>query len=157
MTTSRQDADTIIQSINALRDGKKGTPVKAAAEKGSEEGGQQPCSLPYDKGQTAPAHADAYQPSVHHEPPEVRAWCFLVTLDGLRFTTPVTNPISRWQWVPQAEEGQSQHLSSVVGGKDVVTQLFEYLEKIGIRGHGLIDATNYSSIVGLLISTPMKH
>lgn len=41
-----------------------------------------------------------------------------------------------------------------MGGKDVITQLFEYLEQIGIRGHGLIDATNHSSIVGLLISTP---
>jgi hypothetical protein len=53
----------------------------------------------------------------------------------------------------QIEETHGQQLSSLVGGKDVITQLFQYLEQIGIRGHGLIDATNHSSIVGLLIST----
>eukprot|EP00884_Botryococcus_braunii_P021327 jgi/Botrbrau1/7879/Bobra.9_2s0053.2 len=53
---------------------------------------------------------------------------------------------------PQIEDRHNQQLSSLVGGKDVITQLFQYLEQIGIRGHGLIDATNHSSIVGLLIS-----
>jgi len=42
-------------------------------------------------------------------------------------------------------------LSHLVGGQDVVTDLFAFMNHIGIQGMGLVEATERSPSVGYII------
>jgi hypothetical protein len=55
----------------------------------------------------------------------------------------------------QVAETEGQALSSLVGGNEVIKELYQYLEDIGIRGAGLLEATSQSSTMGLIISEPL--
>jgi hypothetical protein len=45
-------------------------------------------------------------------------------------------------------------LSHLVGGQDVVTDLFAFMNHIGIQGMGLVEATERSPGVGYVIGDP---
>ena len=47
-------------------------------------------------------------------------------------------------------------LSHLVGGQDVVTDLFAFMNHIGIQGMGLVEATERSPIVGYVIGVPLS-
>lgn len=143
---SKQDADTLLESIQSLRETGMVAPKLMAEDSannylqrsGSEE------TSPAESLENTPTAAEA----TALQGPFLRISVFDTPQEPDRQPEPQALPSPQ---PPRGPEENAKILSSWTGGMQAVAQLFSYLNQLHIVGGGLVDATECCPVIGHIV------